>query len=211
MRKNIIISFFTLLIISACSKDDTTAPVITINGTNPYVLLWGSDSTYLDPGAIATDDFDGEITCEVSGSVDMFSAGVYTITYSATDVAENSISAPRTVIIDAAAVLAGNFSIENYIGVEYDTTYNDTIYVTDSDYNKISFKHFAGIKNAEVYANISGTSISIPEQNVFCGEPAENKTFSGTGTFSNDTAFTINYFVDVNGFMYSGYGNYSKN
>jgi hypothetical protein len=42
----------------------------------------GTDFT--DPGATANDDTDGDVTVTVSGAVDTATAGVYTLTYTAT-------------------------------------------------------------------------------------------------------------------------------
>ena len=74
---------------------DTTPPVITLNGDNPIKLTVGD--TFTDPGATATDDVDGAVTVNISGSVDTSQAGAYTLTYTATDTAGNQATATRTV------------------------------------------------------------------------------------------------------------------
>jgi len=81
------------------SKLDSIAPVITILGKNP-------DTTYLnnawvDAGATAIDNIDGDITNSiiVMGAVDTATAGTYTIWYKATDVWGNSDSLSRTVVV----------------------------------------------------------------------------------------------------------------
>ena len=57
---------------------DTTPPAITLTGSSTVNLTVGD--TFTDPGAIATDNIDGDITSSVliSGSVDTSSAGTYT-------------------------------------------------------------------------------------------------------------------------------------
>jgi len=80
---------------------DTTPPVITLNGANIVNLIQGS--AYAEAGAIATDGVDGSIVVTVSGSVDVNTVGNYVITYSATDAANNTASAIRTVNIVLAA------------------------------------------------------------------------------------------------------------
>jgi hypothetical protein len=79
---------------------DTTPPVTTLVGeANPRVQV---DSAYTDPGATATDNYDGDITSRVttSGHVDTAKPGVYTLTYSVSDAAGNA-AAPvvRTVTV----------------------------------------------------------------------------------------------------------------
>jgi hypothetical protein len=81
---------------------DTTAPVVTLNGSAAISLTVGD--TFTDPGATATDDTDGDLTAKIvkTGSVDTATAGSYTLTYSATDKAGNTRSASRTVTVVAA-------------------------------------------------------------------------------------------------------------
>jgi hypothetical protein len=76
---------------------DTTPPVITIIGDNPMSLM--KDSTFIDPGASATDNVDGSVTVSPSGSVDTSIAGEYSITYTASDNAGNEATAVRRVMV----------------------------------------------------------------------------------------------------------------
>ena len=77
---------------------DTTAPVITVTGANPATVLVGN--SYTDAGATA----DGGETVTSSGTVNTSVVGAYTITYSATDSANNTGTATRTVnVVDTTA------------------------------------------------------------------------------------------------------------
>jgi len=87
---------------------DTTDPVITLNGDNPITIVEGT--SYTDAGATATDNVDGSVTVTSTGSVNTNTIGIYTILYTATDVAGNSVSATRTVNVIA------NPSIDNNLG-----------------------------------------------------------------------------------------------
>lgn len=208
MKKFTLLFFTALLCASSCKKDDTTLPVITLQGINPQVVIFGTP--YSEAGAVATDDIDGTLTVSITGSVDTLSAGEYTITYSCEDAAGNTASETRTVIVDAGPFLAGDFQIDNFIGVAPDITYNDTITAPDTSNNIIYFKKFGGIEQAVVYATLTNTSIVIPSQTIYCGTVAENKTFSGSGTFSSDSVFTINYSVTNGVVEYSGHGVYTR-
>ena len=79
---------------------DTTAPVITLNGSDTIIVHKGS--VFTDPGATASDNEDGNITSSivVTGVVDTGTLGTYTITYTVTDAAGNTTSITRTVIVD---------------------------------------------------------------------------------------------------------------
>lgn len=68
MKKQILaLSAFVMigsaLFMTGCSEDDTTAPVITILGDNPTVSLL--NVTYVDAGATATDEKDGNLTSSI--------------------------------------------------------------------------------------------------------------------------------------------------
>jgi len=86
---------------------DTTPPVITLIGANPLLLANGA--TYTDPGATVTDLVDGTRTITGTGTVNMATAGDYTITYNASDAAGNAaIAVLRTVRV--AAPLGSTYS-----------------------------------------------------------------------------------------------------
>ena len=74
------------------SSPDITGPTITLNGdVNMNVVVGG---TFTDPGA-TTD----EGTLTTSGTVDVTTAGTYTITYTSTDATGNTATATRTVAV----------------------------------------------------------------------------------------------------------------
>jgi hypothetical protein len=79
--------------------NDITNPVITLLGKNPDTLQ--RTTTYNDPGATALDDRDGNITSKITkvSSIDSSKTGSYTITYSVKDLAGNTGTAVRTVIV----------------------------------------------------------------------------------------------------------------
>jgi prepilin-type N-terminal cleavage/methylation domain-containing protein len=83
---------------------DVSAPVITLNGSNPTNINVGS--TYSDAGATAIDDVDGDVTSKIitTGTVNPSIVGTYTITYTVKDNAGNIATATRTVnVIDNVA------------------------------------------------------------------------------------------------------------
>jgi hypothetical protein len=76
--------------------EDTTPPVITLNGDNPMTLEACVDD-YSEPGATANDNCDPNPTLSVSGDVDDEVPGDYIITYTAEDESGNTSTAERTV------------------------------------------------------------------------------------------------------------------
>jgi len=87
------------VIVREVQEPDTTPPVITLKGDNPLYLNVGDE--FVDPGATATDDVDGDLTEQivVTGSVDTSKPGEYILTYTVSDSAGNTASVTRTVIV----------------------------------------------------------------------------------------------------------------
>ena len=89
-----ILLFASILI--SCNKD-SNPPVITIIGSNP--MFHCIDSDYIDPGATAHDEEDGDITDRINTTINVNEEqiGTYTVLYSVEDKAGNSATATRTV------------------------------------------------------------------------------------------------------------------
>jgi hypothetical protein len=104
---------------------DTTDPSISLNGSS--TLYIGYDTTFSDPGAEATDDYDGDLTSSinVSGTVNTSVLGSYTLTYTVDDSSGNTDSASRTVIVQDITDPNISLSGGSTIYVETGTTFND--------------------------------------------------------------------------------------
>ena len=78
---------------------ETIAPVITLTNGPSISLNKGSD--FVDPGYVATDECDGDLTASVTveGNVDGHTYGTYTLTYRVTDASGNIGEITRTVKI----------------------------------------------------------------------------------------------------------------
>lgn len=102
--KKLLYLFLTIALISCGGDDDesnndTTPPVITLIGSANVTLNQGDN--YIDEGATATDNVDGDLTSSisVSGNVDTATIGNYTLTYSVSDSSGNSASATRNISV----------------------------------------------------------------------------------------------------------------
>ncbi len=71
-------------------EEDTTVPAITLQGTSLIYIEAGT--TYVDAGATAADNNDGDITADIIivNNVDTSTFGTYTVTYNVTDSSDNS-------------------------------------------------------------------------------------------------------------------------
>jgi hypothetical protein len=98
---------------------DTTPPVITLTGANPQTLE--VKTAYVELGATALDNFDGDISGSIvidATNVNMNLVGTYTITYDVTDAhGNNAVQKSRTVnVVDTTppviTVTGGDETIE---------------------------------------------------------------------------------------------------
>jgi len=89
----------TSVTIEVTEVADTIKPVITLNGESNMTLMVGG--TYTELGATANDNKDGNITGNIvigGETVDITTAGTYTVTYDVNDSAGNSAETVRRVI-----------------------------------------------------------------------------------------------------------------
>jgi hypothetical protein len=98
---------------------DTTAPVITLNGSNQIILE--RYSTYSEPGATAN----GGETVSITGSVNTSVVGTYTLTYTATDDQDNTSSITRSVIVQDTTAPVITLLGANPLIIERYSTYNE--------------------------------------------------------------------------------------
>ncbi len=103
---------------------DTTAPVISLIGSNAVSVLKGSN--YVELGATALDDRDGIVDVVIAGTVDTSTVKSYTVTYTATDLAGNSSSLTRKVNVTTAPdktsptiTLTGDSTITLEVGQDF--------------------------------------------------------------------------------------------
>jgi len=94
----------TIAVSKSSLATDKIAPVITLNGSAEMALKVNEE--YVEPGATAEDNVDGNITSEIVtlGSVDVTTASEYTITYNVADAAGNKAEEKiRTVTVTKTA------------------------------------------------------------------------------------------------------------
>jgi len=194
MKKNILtLTALTLLassvVFTSCKKDDITNPEVTLIGSDMTVSLQG---TYTDPGATAEDNKDGKLSPAMSGNVNTNLKGVYEITYTATDAAGNSGTAVRKVtVVNDADVMNGTYAVS---GTPGPYTFSQTITASSTKNNRIIFSKFGDyVGNTSIYADVTGSTVDLPSQTAIqVGNPAADRTFSGTGN-KTSTTLTLTY------------------
>ncbi|MEO0578900.1 MAG: immunoglobulin-like domain-containing protein, partial [Pseudomonadota bacterium] len=113
--------------------DDTTPPVITLNGDNPLNLIVGS--AFVDPGATATDDVDGDISANIVVGGDVVNTGVvgtYNVTYNVSDAAGNAATeVVRVVNVGAAPMPQALIEINPGAGLGASTFSGSSFQITN--------------------------------------------------------------------------------
>jgi hypothetical protein len=203
MKKNILnssvvaLSLIATLFTGCNQKGDILAPTVTLNGfSSQIVSLQGN---YNELGATAVDDQDGTITTVISGNINKDLAGIYLLTYTATDAAGNSGTATRTVTVrNDAWALAGMYSVtENYNGSS--NMFQQTITASSTINNILNTNRFGNLDNNTVNLTVSGVAVNILSQtidNVGSGTGAcdiHSRQTDGTGIMTSATAFNITY------------------
>ena len=185
--------FFGAIILTGCKKDDTTAPVITLTGSETVSTTL--NATFTDPGATATDDQDGDLTSSitVTSTVNKDLKGTYKITYTVSDAAGNTATKDRTVnVVNSLDNMGGSYSVSGVYDGSPDTQYTtETMTASSTTNNRILFGRLCDYSSAVVYANISGNSITIPTQDVVCGSDNLSRQFIGTGSITDGSHFVI--------------------
>lgn len=102
---------------------DNVAPVITLTGDAATTVEFGE--VYVDAGATALDNVDGNVTVEVDGEVNTSSLGSSTLTFTATDNSGNSSSVIRTIhVVDTIAPVI-TLTGDTEVSVEFGEVYVD--------------------------------------------------------------------------------------
>ena len=194
--------FFPLLLISffSCKETDDTRPTITMkfgdvqNDSTSHVL----NQPYVDPGATAWDDFDGDITSRiyVDNEVNENLTGWYSVTYNVVDQAGNEAFPARRwvkVYNTAKDAHAGMYTaFEERLYPVPDTFQYPVNVIADSMVNqRIEIMSLAGNLGQPIYADVEGALIVVPFQ--FAEYDSVN-TYSIQGSGSiNDSLIVLEY------------------
>jgi hypothetical protein len=198
----------------SCAKDDTLAPAITLNGDAEITI--DLQQPYVELGAVAVDDEDGNVSVEISGTVDINLKGVYTITYTASDNAGNVSSEERTVyVVNSADLLGGQYNnVNDQCNASGTGTFNATLTTSNTQNGKFSISNFGGFGTAvtvELSYNKQNQSISAIGGQSLGGGAALTAVTSGQLLSQNPVSFSIVYtWLDSGGFSDICTSTYSK-
>lgn len=113
---------------------DRTAPVISLNGSVDMSVY--QNDTFIDPGAIVTDNLSTNLNASVSGNVDTAKIGTYTLHYQAADLAGNAAQEITRTVNVIAKPLGLSFNAADY-RLKVDQTIPFTVIMRYSDDREI--------------------------------------------------------------------------
>jgi hypothetical protein len=182
---------------AGCKRDDVTAPSIVLNGNDPMQVVVGT--TFTDPGVVATDDVDGDLTSDVvvSGTVNANLVGSYVLTYTATDVAGNAGTAIRNVnVVLTRDAALGSYATTSNCPTPYDFIASTTNFTAGSTASKILISPYY-YNGGQLIVTIDGLDVTVDAGQA----PAPlGDGVTGSGTY-NAAANTLvmNYTYTPNG------------
>jgi hypothetical protein len=176
-----------VFMMTSCSKEDITAPVITVAGGNS--VNHTLNAAWTNPTATATDDEDGDISSSISvtGTVNENLAGNYELTYTVTDAAGNVATQVVTVTVaNSAAYMNGTYTnASDVCQTSGSYTYNATIAASGTTNGSVGVTNFGGFGTGiTINMSVTGSSITIPAQPV----GTVGNILNGSGTVSSMTA-----------------------
>jgi hypothetical protein len=114
---------FNVTVFDGNIPPDTTAPVITLNGSAVVEIDLGDE--YNEQGATATDNVDTNVFVVITGdeAVDTETEGTYLVLYNATDSSENvAVEVVRTVIVSGSGNTSGSVPRGQVLGASTGNT-----------------------------------------------------------------------------------------
>lgn len=167
---------------------DKTAPVLTLNGASPMYVE--QCDVFTDPGAVAIDAVDGNLSTavQITGTVNSSVTGTYTLTYTVSDAQGNTNSITRDVIVQdtrkPGIKMRGTAIADNdIIQVQIKSVFVDEVYAEDTCNGIIPVNKVPGF-NGPVNSQVRAT---YPVQ-YFAKDPS--------GNIAIENGFTLLYKVD---------------
>ena len=175
---------------------DTTVPVITLNGSSTINLSIGDN--YIEQGATATDNIDGDITANIivaGATVNTNIAGTYIITYNVSDAAGNAAAqVTRTVIVSEPIIgCSGGISsfpyaegFENTLGAWTQSSSDDLDWIVDASGTPSNNTGPSSAVQGSyyIYVEASGNNTGYPNKRAILNSPCFDLSALTEATFS---------------------------
>ena len=193
----------------AVEVSDTTSPEIELVGDEQMTIE--ANGSFSDPGATATDSFEGDLTDQISdsGTVDTTSLGNYTITYQVSDSSGNTANASRQVTVSDTTAPVISLTGSSPVSIEVGTTYTDEGATATDDFQGDLTASIIDTSNVDtttvgtysVVYNVSDSSGNLANQVTRVVEVVDSQapvlSFVGGATITHEAKTLFNIPLDV--------------
>ncbi len=159
-------NYYTRRLYRLINVVDTVKPAIVLNGENTIILNYNED--YMEPGFIATDNYDGDITnkVKINNKINKNKPGTYKISYSVLDSSKNKTTVYRNIVVKEKDSMVSNVKPE--IIQKDGVTYIDDIIIVNKDYSlpknydpKVNKKAYKALQKMQNDALVLGLDLSL--------------------------------------------------
>jgi hypothetical protein len=169
---------------------DNIAPVINLTGNTDHTITL--NTAYVEPGVIATDNVDGNISSAVTvtGTINKDLVGEYRLYYNVKDAAGNkAVQVTRYVhVVNSSDELVGVYLTTPNCGATPTGPGSSTLSASATVNNDISFNIPGNVSGIIPVIKVSGNALSIPLNTSATG------TILGNGTIATDKkSFVLTY------------------
>lgn len=160
--------------------DTTPAQISLIGGEQTVVIL---NSTYTEFGYTATDNYDGDLTDQVTvtSNVDSAAVGMYEVLYTVSDSSGNITEVTRYVEVtdrDPLSASLADYSLDGFFTNATlhetpdggDAYINDTIFIGDSIIGNMGYYYFVPIETIWTRSSLTPENVWTREINVYHGD-----------------------------------------
>lgn len=199
-----IFAFFGVALLTSCGENDDIPPVLTMNGAD--TLFHVLNDLYVDPGATATDDADGNLNNNIyiDNQVDEDRVGEYSVTYRVVDKSGNEASPVSRVVFVYNTGLSyyGDYNAsENEVFPGQSVcTYPSYVWVDSTVNNRLVFLNHACDIKREIFADVSDSVIILPFQVI--EDSLIQISMQGSGTINDSIIFMEYTKIDSVGTSY---------
>jgi hypothetical protein len=173
---------------------DTVAPIISLNGSSTINLTVGD--TYVEQGATATDNYDGNLTANITiggDTVDTNTAGTYIVTYNVSDSSGNlAVQLIRTIVVSeipngcsgGIAAFPYNEGFENTLGDWTQSAADDIDWTVDANGTPSSNTGPSSAIEGTYYIYVEASSPNYPSRRAILNSPCFDLSSLTQATFS---------------------------
>ncbi len=188
-------------IVSQVVTQSSTVTGITLNG--PATMNWSLGATFVDPGAIATENCSTSLAVTTNGTVNVNVLGTYTLTYQATTSGGSNLVATRTVNVNQVNKTTPTVTLvssANPASEGQPITFSATISGGTTPTGTVTFMNGSAVLGS---ATLSGTAAAFTTSGG-AGTNAITAVYSGDANNNGSTSGALQQVIQSGGVVVAG-------